>query len=394
MACLCSNGGGEDESSASSSSDGEHDVERGSRHMKLAENEEESEAGEDEEFHIHHDGGLEPERHGALTLDDLDDVNQAREFMEFGCKCCGPAEHEPVVSKALLCRRPFWSDNFCDDYSFHVSNNHPLLGCFFCSPLHPYSKTERLLVLFVTSMYTIAATCLVNSASSEAGELSGFDLHRVMFLPTLFFVTIPVMLAQVVLEQFSVLDVYLRVDADARCATCRNACADWVLHFQRELFCFVVVGSVGLTFLALVVSGGFSDMADIMTLFWTSRFESWILWFPSDLLMPCCGFAWKWRREKQAWVKRGKARAKDNKFRQREPVHHSTARMVKNEFCGAIVGLFIVGFFFLYLHHLAPETSAYYWSWIWDETSGRINNATNTAYLPDSSQIPNVHDTH
>lgn len=58
--------------------------------------------------------------------------------------------HPRYVERCLLHSRCHWSGEPILDYIYWLANEHAFLGCFFCHPFHPYSKTERCIVALVT----------------------------------------------------------------------------------------------------------------------------------------------------------------------------------------------------------------------------------------------------
>jgi len=287
---------------------------------------------------------------------DLDDTDEAEQFMDMGCNLvCHPHTKHPEVSLALLKRRPFWSDNFCYDYIFHVANNHPLLSCVFCSPLHPYSKRERLLVLLIVSLYTIAMESLLywmfQPQRSESGAMGSLNI-----VPVLLFITIPIMLVQVVLEQMSVLDARFQTTEEGCVATFCNKIANAIKGAEKGLFDTALWWSIGITIISVALTYNKAILPQLCVTFWESRIQAWILWFPSDLLMPCFGFVCKWRAFRRHWVERMEKRGWDILTDVDDySAEQSMSRMLRNQCFTAVVGLFIVGFFLVYVHMRMPD---------------------------------------
>ena len=62
---------------------------------------------------------------------------------------------------------PGTDGTFLSNYLFRLKNDHPVLGIFFCHPLHPFSRVERVLSLFVTSCFALMLSCFFNSDKSN-----------------------------------------------------------------------------------------------------------------------------------------------------------------------------------------------------------------------------------
>eukprot|EP00408_Alexandrium_pacificum_P030314 CAMPEP_0171291158 /NCGR_PEP_ID=MMETSP0790-20130122/71510_1 /TAXON_ID=2925 /ORGANISM="Alexandrium catenella, Strain OF101" /LENGTH=240 /DNA_ID=CAMNT_0011760877 /DNA_START=76 /DNA_END=796 /DNA_ORIENTATION=+ len=127
----------------------------------------------------------------------------------------------PPVAKSLAEKRKlvwdlargrcYWTGNILRDYGFHVSNAHPLLGCFRCHEAHPYTRRERRAVLLATSALTLPPSAIFGVDLYNERELNTLFLVEVLVL-----VTLPIMVAQAVLDWLSVLDLYVQRDGSGR----------------------------------------------------------------------------------------------------------------------------------------------------------------------------------
>jgi len=254
--------------------------------------------------------------------------------------CCNyePRDLNSKISHDLVNNRCYYSGGIFCDYFFHIANCHPLLGICCSHPAHPYGKPERFSVLLIISALTLFASAAVTTGMLHSGEpalttAAPLNPAVITAAPTdpanesvefftnkgfwvlLFAVTLPVMILQVVLEKLAVLDMYFEgylsmqyvgpmLGGCCRCIVsvvrCMKSCC-----FCCSLIIVIVTLLVTLAFVALTNTdeAGNEKIPLIEAIFLPllpfamSRLQSWLLWLPLDLLMPCCGFVHKWFTE-------------------------------------------------------------------------------------------------
>jgi len=212
-----------------------------------------------------------------------------------------PCESDGQFLADLALRRCAWTDSWLSDFWFHVRNQHPLLSCCMCHPLHPYSRHERWAVLLVTTMLTVPAAAVLGLAFSGESMAEHLALH----LSILYFLTLPVMAVQVCLEFWAVIDFWIELLQGNTEETsfrdgCLRRCASIARFMKGYYFTAAFVIGVCMVIICLIIL----DIKKEDATFWQvmrpaiiSRFQSWLLWFLFDPLVPYLGFVWRWRRE-------------------------------------------------------------------------------------------------
>jgi len=198
-----------------------------------------------------------------------------------------------------------WDGNFWRDYAFFVQNRHPLLGICLAHPLHPWSKRERLTMFFVVSTLTLFPTAMLHYNDDYYDDIVGakaFLSLRLMLL-----VTLPVMIVEKSLHFVAERDDLLK-DSRSVMGRAMYRCA---VAVKRACFGAAVV-CAALTFCACGVPiitwyAKERSVEDLFAPYIASRLQSWLVWFPMKMLMPCSGFLWKWRREMRGMKEAGNA---------------------------------------------------------------------------------------
>eukprot|EP00927_Polykrikos_kofoidii_P071350 TRINITY_DN6761_c1_g1_i1.p1 TRINITY_DN6761_c1_g1~~TRINITY_DN6761_c1_g1_i1.p1 ORF type:complete len:259 (-),score=25.23 TRINITY_DN6761_c1_g1_i1:28-804(-) len=224
--------------------------------------------------------------------------------------CCNFDWDRPFLkelSADLRNGRCYWTGSICYDYMLHVANWHPLLSVFCCHPAHPYSKIQRLIVLMLTcSLSLLPAAALTQAMTKSGNKIASMNAPIAVF----FLITLPVMVLQVVMEKLAVAESCFRDDARGR------GVKDHLFAFMRLLALTTNCGCMIITFMITVIAVGFSffvvrkNIQEAISPFLVSRVQSWLLWFPLNMLMPCCGFLACWRAERRATEENAKTRAK------------------------------------------------------------------------------------
>lgn len=284
-----------------------------------------------------------PQLEDECIIDSEDEGADAVRDMDFCCNC-RRYDYDSKLSHDLLNNRCYWSGAILCDYVFHVVNCHPLLGCYCSHPAHPYGKHERISVLVIVSALTLFASAAMTTTLTQGVALtneavvtsppsagvivataendSEFWRYVQDFFSTkswlilLFCVTIPVMILQFILEKLCVIDIYF-MDYSHRMYI--GSCCQCIVQVIRAvksccLCCSCLLAAVvsSLSFLVLQYAANEEDgvqgvevepekpwqatLLPLMPLA-ISRMQSWVLWFPLDLFMPCCGFLHKWISE-------------------------------------------------------------------------------------------------
>ncbi|CAE8686292.1 unnamed protein product [Polarella glacialis] len=185
----------------------------------------------------------------------------------------------------------YWSGDVSRDWAFFVANWHPLLGICLSHPSHPWQKTERLSSFVITSSLTLLPSAFLVKLVNEDLEGGGHMTAMSIFV----FVTLPVMLLEVVLYYVSIADMYCK----------GNCCCDMIGRvgrcFKRCCFCasFLLAFQIS-TLSLLVMPDVFSHHAqELLKPFLVSKLQSWITWFPLMTFMPCIGFLHSWCIERR-----------------------------------------------------------------------------------------------
>lgn len=313
----------------------------------------------------------------AVEKAELDNFVFAAQYMEYGCCHCAQDEQEqvPVVQQALLSRRPVWSGVFLNDYFFHVTNNHPLVSIFCCSPMHPYSKMERFSMLLIVSMATISWTAmLLKGWAWTNDQIQDVDFNQCglcVGMLVLINVTIPMMLFEMVCHQFAVLDVYFK-DDERKAHGCLGGCLGHIGNcFAKccegmETVCFGCCAFLTAIPAAIVLyimcsTGQYGVTKATLYAFGLSRLQAWVFWFPVDLILPYFGFISKHRsfkkkveaRNEKYWeAQEGEEHCSDDS--DDDEYHESLLETARNECFCAIVFLVIVGSCLLLVEKMSP----------------------------------------
>lgn len=202
----------------------------------------------------------------------------------------------------------YWSGRCCNDYLFHICNWHPLFGICCCHPAHPFTRCLRLCALFLHAVLTAELSVFIchvmeilcidpryeSSILCEDWEPTALPMTLVAHLLVLVLITLPLMIVRSLLETLMVLDplctVY-RMSCLCTCLACASTCCKW---------CFVLLAILSAAWaLFRLISTQMGNAAiDVLPFAW-SLVQSWILWFPFDLCMPCCGFLHGWCYERR-----------------------------------------------------------------------------------------------
>mmetsp|Transcript_147465 Transcript_147465/g.473741 ORF Transcript_147465/g.473741 Transcript_147465/m.473741 type:complete len:252 (+) Transcript_147465:71-826(+) len=200
----------------------------------------------------------------------------------------------------LISKRCYWTGDWGRDYTYHVANWHPLLSICFCDRCNPYHGLERLAVFVIVCTLSI----LPAAAMTQACFAIKLDqrCHVGDKLATLVFVTLPVMILQYVIEYMIYLRAvlkYKKTIAPGRLGGCCGCLENCMNCASGCFLCasFYVVGIVLLLAGWVVAVGGAARLQELVKPLLVSRVECWLLWFITDLYMPCIGFVAKWRAE-------------------------------------------------------------------------------------------------
>eukprot|EP00927_Polykrikos_kofoidii_P071351 TRINITY_DN6761_c1_g2_i1.p1 TRINITY_DN6761_c1_g2~~TRINITY_DN6761_c1_g2_i1.p1 ORF type:complete len:282 (-),score=34.68 TRINITY_DN6761_c1_g2_i1:33-878(-) len=203
--------------------------------------------------------------------------------------------------------RCYWTGSPSHDYMLHVANWHPLVSVFACHPAHPYSKIERLVVLMLTcALSLLPAAALTQTMTKSGSRIASMSAPIAVF----FIITLPVMVIQVVMEKLAVADSCFRDETRAR--GIKDNCCNCMRFIALSAHCACMIFTLIIT--AIVVACSFvvvrKNIQEALSPFLVSRAQSWLLWFPLDLFMPCLGFIHCWRAERKAVEEKAKNRAK------------------------------------------------------------------------------------
>lgn len=256
--------------------------------------------------------------HEATEKDEAKAHYKPADHMHVGSECCHDVEndrHTQYLVEQDLMGAVYWSGNCFKDYCFFLANWHPLLSMFMSHPKHPYSKFERMFTFFVGCALTMLPSALlvkgVTYTQTKAAETiyvvgtvattaAPYEGGHVSTAVVLLFITLPVMIIEICLYQVAVVDAYCE-DQDEKGHHPICSCLKGCVHAIRGCcFCFsgcfaVTIGSLSMLVLYL------NDLPfrDITDPFMQSRIQSWILWLPLHLLLPCTGFLHRWCQEKK-----------------------------------------------------------------------------------------------
>lgn len=202
----------------------------------------------------------------------------------------------------LISGRCFFTGSWCRDYCYHVLNWHPLISCFFCDPVNPYTKWERVVVLLTMTTVSMLPTALIQNRL-QALDTSAMDKRLII----LWYVTIPVLVLQYLIEYaiffravFGFHASRSRMGCCCRIFSlsmgCCKGCCLWSAMYL-SILCVCIAG-------ALVQAGDAAEVQDGLIPLAISRIEFWVIWFLTDLLLPWIGFVPWWRKERADEAKR------------------------------------------------------------------------------------------
>lgn len=203
--------------------------------------------------------------------------------LAFGC-CGAVSEDEGYINtlRSDLCNSYYWTGNCLIDYIFFCAQWHPLLGIIFCHPNHPWSKLERIVMFLIAAEITMIPSACIARSSDD-------DVEQIFIIV---FVTLPNLLAGVLLYQLSI--------ADMRCPNLCGLCCKWTSRF-----CFVVLFLFGamatILSYAILHRDGHNDLKKIIQPWIIGQLYSLATWFPLWIIIPCqVGFLSLWCAEKDA----------------------------------------------------------------------------------------------
>lgn len=222
-----------------------------------------------------------------------DVVDREAAAYEPPCNCCGDAPRKrPRGLQPSLAQEYHWTGNCCMDYVFFVRNWHPFLGIFCSHPAHPYSKLERIAILFVVCCLSILPAELIELGFERAEDegFFGFGASIGKRVAVLVFVTLPVTILSTALYWCLVLD-------DLCCSFLRTC-------VQRGAQCclgFALCASVAILVLSLLLAQALNvDLEAVAHTSLKSQIQSWVVWFPVWTFLPCVGFLHVWCTERKA----------------------------------------------------------------------------------------------
>lgn len=222
-----------------------------------------------------------------------------------------PEEHQRFVKNRLAENRHYWTGIYCTDYLFHVCNQHPFLGIFFSHPMHPFNKLERIILETMRCFGTVAWLVILRDSITEEHWLRHQDAeahpvhdHVQIFL----YATVPLGIIRAGLQWLAL----------------QSGKPDGILerllgHDCTKCVQVIVTGSCCLLIYVLVaysttlISGpqeyaAFGrdpeDLMDFEEAAWVSIFQSWVIWFAIDWIIPTrakcppqLGFYRRWQAE-------------------------------------------------------------------------------------------------
>lgn len=218
--------------------------------------------------------------------------------IRYGCDSTPCEGVDPHQLSNDLANTVVWSGGCCTDYLFYVSNWHAFLGIFFSHPQHPWTKVARVAAHFVSCsllLFTTSLTCVTPEENGE-GIIPTIQVSWVaIIMVTLFDIVYGLYLYHV-----SVMNTL-----------CCGYCKDNAVVAGTTRLCQCAALSSGVAcgiftlFLSmvLVLTNTSCQFEDQISLAARSRLRSYLLWFPMMLLMPCCGYVWRWQGEIQEYHK-------------------------------------------------------------------------------------------
>jgi len=202
----------------------------------------------------------------------------------------------------LISGRCYWTGHWCRDYCYHVRNWHPLLSCVMCDRLNPYTKSERWAVLLAMLILSIIPTALLmNQLNSQNCSWFGEKVY------VLTLVTLPVLVLQYIIEYIIWFrEIFAQHRDSKRFGLLCRCCHMLMICLKRSFLWSSIIASM-----IFAVVGFFSakdsKVSAIMVSLVVSRLEFWLIWFATDMFMPCIGFFVWWRKEKVYEEKRQEA---------------------------------------------------------------------------------------
>jgi len=179
----------------------------------------------------------------------------------------------------------YWSGDFCKDYRYFVLNWHPTIGIFAHHPNHPWSRRERLMMLFIQLATTLVPSAFIGVAFHN-GTLKTLRIVGSLCISATDIIT------GVFLYQLSVLD--------ARCPYPGIETA--IRIFKNGCFCLAIVWSLSTSFICAAILGN-APWDVLLRPLLMGKLYSIILWFPLNFVLPIIGFAHGWYLEKKALEK-------------------------------------------------------------------------------------------
>lgn len=286
--------------------------------------------------------------HVALTTDTYNKADAVR-FMPH-CDFSHPPKKDREMSpedhhqlQHDLLSTVYFTGNCCKDYLFFMFNWHPLLSMFVAHPQHPYSRCERIFTFLVGCSLTVLPTALLMRGVEEGHDASTEHLKEmgifsstttesplviavshainatlplatqlliaeVTAKPTsvavassgmvLLCVTLPVMIIEIILYQVAVLDSYCE-DHEGHAHCLCELMAKLVKCIRNCCFCMsCCLSTFVLAISVMVMMYNEITFLEILEPWFTSRVQSWMIWPPLHLMLPCSGFLWRWTGEK------------------------------------------------------------------------------------------------
>lgn len=184
------------------------------------------------------------------------DEYRKEDHIEFGC--FSEKKPQSTVDEGRLQRdlagSYYWSGNWCRDYNFFIANWHPLLGMFFCHPMHPWSKLDRLsMLIFSLGMSCLPSALLAITAHHSSEEK---NVQRIAGVLVFVVVTLPIMLIEMALYWIAIGEIQCKgrknclVDGD-KIAAGAHMFKQWC--FSVSLACALSV--TGFACIIVVLSG-------------------------------------------------------------------------------------------------------------------------------------------
>jgi hypothetical protein len=217
----------------------------------------------------------------------------------------------------LIAGRCHWTGDWWKDYGFHIINWHPLLSIGCCDPMNPYGNVERFAVLMVMSSLTLLPyVYLEQTLGHETLDFFWFSVDgpTASLIARSILVTIPAMLLQYTIEYLIYFDVTFQMFGSVRYVGCFFRCTAFCMRCSKRcFFCFALGLSLICTAYAYIQLRS-DEVKFLNTLrpFLISRASSWLLWFLTDMFVPCISFRRHWRVEKRSQERRA-AREEERK---------------------------------------------------------------------------------